>query len=647
MYYVEAKPQITDFEYDVLLKELETLEKEYPQFITPESPTQRVGSDISEGFVQVQHQYPMLSLANTYSFDELEDFHNRILKLLDEPWQYTCELKYDGSAIAITYRNGKLLRAVTRGDGVQGDDVTANVRTIRSVPLTLLGDDFPEEFEIRGEVFMPHEVFHRLNTERVEQGEAPFANPRNAAAGTLKLLNPKAVANRSLDWIPYVLMGEDLPYETHFDNLRKARQWGFRISDNFLLAKDIEEVKSFINQWDKQRVNLPYDTDGVVVKVNSLVQQETLGYTAKTPRWAIAYKFQAEQAATKLLSVQYQVGRTGAITPVANLEPVQLAGTTVRRASLHNADQIELLDLRIDDTVFVEKGGEIIPKIVGIDLQKRPKDTEPLVYITHCPECDTELIRVEGEAKHYCPNSQGCPPQIVGRIIHFASRKAMNIDGLGDETIELLFSEGLVHDIADIYSLQYENVVKLERFAPKSAQNLMEGIENSKKTSFHKVLFGLGIRYVGETTAQSLASHFGLLSKLKNATLEQLLQVDDVGERIAQSVVDFFGNPENLDLLQRLEDAGLNFKTEPKKDVVEDGKLKGLSVVISGTFNRISRNDLKELVVEQGGKNVSSVSSKTDLIIAGEKMGPAKLEKAKELGIKIVNEDEFFHLLES
>lgn len=647
LYYVEAKPQISDFEYDMMLKDLEALEKKYPQFITPESPTQRVGSDISEGFVQVQHQYPMLSLANTYSFDELDDFHNRISKLLDEPWQYTCELKYDGSAIAITYRDGKFLRAVTRGDGVQGDDVTANVRTIRSIPLTLLGDDYPEEFEIRGEVVMPHAVFHRLNQEKEEQGEAPFANPRNVAAGTLKQLNPKVVADRNLDWMPYVLMGEDLPYDTHFDNLRKTKEWGFRIPDNFILAKDIEEVKTFITQWDTQRANLPYDTDGVVVKVNSIAQQETLGFTAKTPRWAIAYKFQAEQASTKLISVQYQVGRTGAITPVANLEPVQLAGTTVRRASLHNADQIELLDLRINDTVYVEKGGEIIPKIVGVDLQERPADTEPLTYITRCPECDTELIRVEGEAKHYCPNAEGCPPQIVGRIIHFASRKAMNIDGLGDETVELLFAEGLVHDIADIYSLKFDDVVKLERFAPKSAQNLMDGIENSKKVPFHRVLFGLGIRYVGETTAQALASYFGLLSKLKNANLEQLLQVDDVGDRIAQSVLDFFGNPDNLNLLQRLEDAGLNFKMEPKKEVAEDGKLKGLSVVISGSFNRISRNELKDLVVEQGGKNVSSVSSKTDLIIAGENMGPAKLERANELGIKIINEDEFFHLLES
>ena len=647
LYYVEAKPQISDFEYDMMLKDLEALEKKYPELISPSSPTQRVGSDISEGFVQVEHRYPMLSLGNTYSFEELEDFHNRIAKIIEQPWQYTCELKYDGTAIGITYLNGQLVRAVTRGDGTRGDDVTANVKTIRSVPLALLGNDFPQEFEIRGEVFMPHAVFAQLNEERANQGETPFANPRNAAAGTLKLLNPQTVAQRKLDWMPYILLGEDLPYDNHYANLRKAKDWGFPVPESFLLADGIEEVKSYIDTWDTQRETLPYDTDGVVIKVNSLEQQEQLGYTAKTPRWAIAYKFKTEQAATKLLSVQYQVGRTGAITPVANLEPVQLAGTTVKRASLHNADQIELLDLRINDTVFVEKGGEIIPKIVGVDMSARPLHAKPLEYITHCPECGTELIRIEGEAKHYCPNQLGCPPQIVGRIIHFSSRKALSIDGLGDETVELLYKNGLVHDIADLYTLKFEDVVTLERFAPKSAQNVIDGIEESKKAPFHKVLFGLGIRHVGETTAYSLASHFGLLSNLKNATFDQLLQVDDVGEIIAKSVVDFFSDPINQNQIQRLQEAGLNLEMSTQNEFILDGKLKGLTVVISGTFNRISRDELKELVVKQGGKNVNSVSSKTNLIIAGENMGPAKLEKANSLGIKIMSEDEFFTMIES
>lgn len=646
-YYVLSKPGISDFEYDMMLKDLEALEKRYPELTHENSPTQRVGSDISEGFKQVVHKYPMLSLSNTYSFEELDDFHNRIAKALNEPWQYVCELKYDGTAIGITYRNGNLLRAVTRGDGTQGDDVTANVKTIRSIPLVLNGNDYPEEFEIRGEIFMPHAVFDELNVIRVEQGEAPFANPRNAASGTLKLLNPQTVAQRKLDCMIYFLLSDNLPFDNHYDNLTKAKDWGFKVPDSFVLCENIDEVKEFIDKWDQKRKKLPYDTDGAVVKVNSLKQQQLLGYTAKTPRWAIAYKFKTEQVSTKLISVDYQVGRTGAITPVANLKPVKLAGTIVKRASLHNADQVAILDLRLNDTVFVEKGGEIIPKIVGVDIDLRNSNAKPIEYITHCPECGTELTRLDGEAKHYCPNQAGCPPQLKGRVIHFASRKAMDIEGLGEETIELLFSQGLIHDIADLYTLRYDQLIGLERFAQKSAQNAIDGIEVSKKKPFHKVLFGLGIRYVGETTAYKLAIHFGLLSSLKSATFDELVEVDEVGERIAQSIVDFFSNEKNQNLIQRLEDAGLNLKSDILENTVSDGKLKGLSVVISGTFSRISRNELKELVLSQGGKILSAVSANTDLLIAGDKMGPAKLDTAIKLGVKIMSEDDFFTLIES
>lgn len=645
-YYVLAKPEISDFEYDLMLKDLEALEKKYPELADESSPTQRVGSDISEGFKQVKHKYPMLSLANTYSFEELDDFHNRVSKLLQEPWQYVCELKYDGTAIGITYKSGKLLRAVTRGDGVIGDDVTANVKTIRSIPLALHGSDYPDEFEIRGEIFMPHAIFDELNRIRTNQGEVPFANPRNAAAGTLKLLNPQTVAQRKLDCLLYFMLGEKLPFDNHFENLSKAKQWGFKVPDSIMLCHSIDEVKQFIAEWEQKRKDLPYDTDGVVVKVNSIKQQATLGFTAKTPRWAIAYKYKAEQVATKLLSIDYQVGRTGAITPVANLDPVLLAGTTVKRASLHNADQVALLDLREGDTVFVEKGGEIIPKIVGVDTSSRLPNAKAFDYITQCPECGTDLVRPEGEAKHYCPNQAGCPPQLKGRVIHFISRKAMDIDGLGEETVELLFANGLVHDIADLYSLTYEQLLGLERFAHKSAQNAIKSIEESKKVPFHKVLFGLGIRYVGETTARKLAMHFGLLSNLKSATFEQLIAVDEVGERIAQSIVDFFSDEKNDNLINRLEQAGLNLKSDEAANS-KNGSLSGLSVVISGTFNRISRDELKDLVMANGGKVVSSVSSNTNLLIAGDKMGPAKLDKATKLGVRIISEDEFFSLIES
>ena len=645
LYYVEAKPEISDFEFDAMLSDLQALEKKYPELLDSSSPTQRVGSDISQGFQQVTHKYPMLSLANTYSFDEVKDFHNRIAKSLSQPWQYVCELKYDGTAIGLTYKNGKLLRAVTRGDGVQGDDVTANVKTIRSIPLTLNGNDFPEEFEIRGEIFMPHAVFDAINAKRTEQGETPFANPRNAAAGTLKQLNPKIVAERNLDCLLYFILGEDLPFDNHYENLLKAKDWGFKIPENIKLCQTVDEVTRFIEHWDTARKSLPYDTDGVVIKVNSYQQQNLLGYTAKTPRWAIAYKYKAEQVSTKLLSIDYQVGRTGAITPVANLEPVLLAGTTVKRASLHNADQMAILNLHVGDTVFVEKGGEIIPKIVGVDANRRATSSKIFEYITHCPECGTKLIRPDGEAKHYCPNQAGCPPQLKGRVIHFISRKAMNIDGLGEETVELLFSKGLVHDIADLYDLTYEQLIGLDRFADKSAKNAIASINNSKKMPFHKVLFGLGIRYVGETTARKLATHFGLLENLKQATFEQLIEVDEVGERIAQSIVSFFSDAKNIELIKRLEDAGLTLESETNSSNSANGVLNGQTVVISGTFSRISRDELKEMVIQHGGKIASTVSASTNLLIAGDKMGPAKLDKATKLGVRIISEDDFFDLI--
>ncbi|NHB67431.1 NAD-dependent DNA ligase LigA [Perlabentimonas gracilis] len=645
LYYVEARPEISDFEFDAMLSDLEALEKKYPELKDSSSPTQRVGSDISKGFQQVKHRYPMLSLANTYSFDEVQDFHNRIAKSLSQPWQYVCELKYDGTAIGLTYKNGKLLRAVTRGDGVQGDDVTANVKTIRSIPLTLNGNDFPEEFEIRGEIFLPHAVFDEINQKRNEQGETPFANPRNAAAGTLKQLNPKIVAERKLDCLLYFMLGDSLPYDNHYQNLLKAKDWGFKVPDNIELCKTVEEITNFVDLWDKARRKLPYDTDGVVIKVNSYQQQNQLGYTAKTPRWAIAYKYKAEQVSTTLLSVDYQVGRTGAITPVANLEPVLLAGTTVKRASLHNADQMAILDLHIGDTVFVEKGGEIIPKIVGVDASLRAANSSAFEYITHCPECGTQLIRPDGEAKHYCPNQAGCPPQLKGRVIHFISRKAMDIDGLGEETVDLLFSKGLIKDMADLYDLTYEQLIDLDRFADKSVKNAIASIKQSTKMPFHKVLFGLGIRYVGETTARKLAMHFGLLEKLKEATFEQLIEVDEVGERIAQSIVTFFSDPKNIELIKRLEKAGLTLESESTEGNAATGVFRGQSVVISGTFNRISRDELKELVMQHGGKNTSSVSASTNLLIAGDKMGPAKLDKATKLGVKIISEDDFFELI--
>ncbi len=645
LYYILSKPEISDFEFDKLLKNLSELESKYPEFSDPNSPTKRVGSDLTGAFVQVTHKYPMLSLANTYSEEELRDFDARVVKGIGESPVYVCELKYDGTAIGLIYKNGKLFQAVTRGDGVAGDDVTANVRTIKTIPLALRGNDYPSEFEMRGEIFMPRKVFDDINLQREEDGDVPFANPRNAAAGTLKQLDPSIVAQRKLDCYLYYVLGENLPFSTHYDNLQKAKEWGFKISDNTKLCKNLDEVFKFINYWDVQRKKLPYDTDGAVLKVNSYQHQRTLGFTAKIPRWAIAYKYKAEQVVTRLLSVDFQVGRTGAVTPVANLEPVKLAGSKVKRASLHNADQMELLDIRIGDMVKVEKGGEIIPKIVGVDTTQRTLFSTPFSFIRNCPECDTELVKPEGEARHFCPNQVGCPPQIKGKIEHFISRKALNIDGLGEETVELLFAKGLVKDIADLFSLKKEQLLKLERFAEKSADNAIKSIEESKKIPFPRVLYGIGIRYVGETTARKIALHFGSIEQIETATIEQLLEVEEVGDRIAQSIVEYFSNPININLIERLKIAGLQFWVDETLNQKISSKLIGLSIVISGTFSRISRDELKELILKHGGKNVSSVSSSTSMLVAGDKIGPAKLEKAQKLGVRIVSEDEFFQMI--
>lgn len=646
LYYVLSSPAISDFEYDKLLKELEQLEQQFPSLVDPYSPTQRVGSDLTGEFVQVKHKYQMLSLANTYSPEELTDFDARVRKVIDSGLEYVCELKYDGVAIGITYRNGVLAQAVTRGDGTVGDDVTANVRTIKSIPIKLHGDDFPAEFEIRGEIVMPRNVFDSINKQREVDGDAPFANPRNAASGTLKLLDPTVVASRKLDCYLYYVLGENLPYESHYQNLVKAREWGFKVPDTIHLATSINKVLDFINDWETKRHSLLFDTDGVVVKVNSLKQQKALGFTAKTPRWAIAYKYKAEQAATELLSIDFQVGRTGAITPVANLMPVQLAGTTVKRASLHNADQIALLDIRVGDMVLVEKGGEIIPKIVGVDTSKRPQEAIPFEFITACPECGAALVRPEGEAKHYCPNDTGCPPQIKGRIEHFISRKALNIDGLGEETVELLYSKGLIHDVADLYTLSKEQLLELDRFAQKSADNAIASIKKSLEIPFPRVLFGIGIRYVGETTAKKLAQHFESLEAIMNATTDDLLAVDEVGERIAASIKEFFSIPKNRDIVSRLREFGLQLQVDKSQFEALSAKLDGMNVVISGSFSSISREELKELIAKHGGNNQSAVSGNTTMLVAGDKIGPAKLDKARKLGVRIVSEEEFFKLIQ-
>lgn len=642
-YYVLSSPTISDFEFDQKLKELQQLEERYPEFNDPNSPTQRVGSDLKNEFKQVFHKYPMLSLGNTYSEGEVLDFYERTRKALNEDFEIVCELKYDGTSISLTYKEGKLVQAVTRGDGEKGDDVTENVKTIRSVPLVLQGD-YPAEFEIRGEILMPWEVFERLNSERDKQGEPLFANPRNAASGTIKLQNSNEVAKRSLDAYLYYMLGENLPDDKHVNNLQQAKSWGFKISDATRCCKSLDEVFSFIKYWDVERKNLPVATDGIVLKVNSLSQQKKLGYTAKSPRWAIAYKFQAERECTRLNSVSFQVGRTGAVTPVANLDPVQLSGTVVKRASLHNADIIKGLDLHIGDMVYVEKGGEIIPKIVDVNRELRNELLgEPVNFIDKCPECGTPLERIPGEAAHYCPNEEFCPPQIKGKIEHFVSRKAMNIN-IGSESIELLFGLNLLKDSADLYKLKISDLQNLERWGEKSASNLINSINDSKNVPFSRVLFALGIRYVGETVAKKLAAAMSSIEEIETASFEQLTAIDEIGETIANSIIAYFGKDSNRLLVCKLKEAGLQFENE-KNNTVASNKLEGLSFVISGTFSNHSRDELKSLIEQNGGKNVGSISSKTNYVLAGENMGPAKLDKAKKLGIKIISEDEFIAMI--
>lgn len=645
-YYVLSSPTISDFEFDQKMRELQDLEAAHPEYFDPHSPTQRVGSDLTKNFDQVVHKYPMLSLGNTYSKEEVRDFYERVGRSLNEPFEIVAELKYDGTSISVTYKEGRLSQAVTRGDGVRGDDVTANVKTIRSVPLKLRPGSYPDEFELRGEILLPWSEFDRLNKEREEQEEPLFANPRNAASGTLKLQDPKIVASRKLDAYFYYLLGENLPEEGHYENLQEVRSWGFKVSDAMRKCHDLQEIYDFIDYWDVERKNLPVATDGIVLKVNSLRQQRNLGYTAKNPRWAIAYKFQAERAVTTLREVSYQVGRTGAITPVANLDPVLLAGTVVKRASLHNADIIANLDLHIGDQVFVEKGGEIIPKIVGVDVDYRAANPvgEKVRFISHCPECGTALVRPEGEAAHYCPNETGCPPQIKGRIEHFVTRKAMNIN-IGPETIEDLYEKGLVRDIADLYTLRMEDLLSLERWAEKSARNLLKSLDESKSVPFERVLYGLGIRYVGETVAKRLASVFHSIGQLREASFETLVGVDEIGERIAQSVLDYFKDERNVRIVERLESYGLKMAIDESVLANKSDKLKGLTIVISGTFARHSRDEYKAMIEQHGGKNTGSISKKTNYLLAGENMGPAKLEKATALGIKILSEDEFLNLL--
>lgn len=643
-YYIADKPVISDYEFDQKLKQLQQLEAAYPEFYDENSPTLRVGGAVTKNFATVVHEFRMHSLDNSYSKEELLDWEKRIKKLVDGDVQYTCELKYDGASISITYIDGKLYKAVTRGDGYQGDDITANVKTIRSVPLQLQGD-YPEKFHIRGEIILPIAGFNKMNEERIEAGEEPYANPRNTASGSLKLQDSSEVAKRPLDCLLYGLVGEKLPVKSQFEALQKAREWGFKVPDVFRLAKNIDEVLEFLNHWDVHRHELPYETDGVVIKVNGLEQQEELGYTSKSPRWAIAYKFKTEQAKTQLDKITYQVGRTGAITPVANLQPVLLAGTIVKRASLHNADQIEKLDIREGDMVFVEKGGEIIPKIVGVDTSERDLLSRPTAYITHCPECSTALIRQEGEAQHYCPNYYGCPPQITGRIQHFISRKAMDIEGLGGETVELLFKQGLINNYADLYELKKEQIVPLERMADKSAENMINGILNSKKIPFERVLFALGIRFVGETVAKKLAKHYKNIDNLMQATAMELIMVDEIGEKIAESVVEFFSKPDNRAIIQRLKDHGIQFQISEEELQGQTDILQGKTFVVSGVFEKISRDQLKKLIEKNGGKVAGSISAKTSYVVAGENMGPSKLEKATALGIPIISEDEFLGMV--
>ena len=641
-YYVENVPEISDFEYDKMLRELQDLETLHPEFQDANSPTMRVGSDLSNAFRSVKHSFPMLSLSNTYSLEELHEWISKVEQEISHP-EYVCELKFDGTAISLCYENGQLLRAVTRGDGEVGDEVTENVRTIRTVPLTLQGADYPAYFEIRGEIFMPYSSFDKLNAEREQQGEQLFANPRNAAAGTLKQQQSQVVAKRGLDCTLYQLAGKNLEFTSHSESLEAARRWGFKVSSHVALCHNFSQIEEFIKYWDEARHSLPFPTDGIVIKVNRYADRTALGSTSKVPKWAVAYKFKAEQALTKLLKVSYQVGRTGAITPVANLEPVLLAGTTVKRATLHNADQIAALDLREGDMVYVEKGGEIIPKITGVEISERNPSSEPLQYITHCPECGAELVRYEGEAKHYCPNQSHCRPQIIGRIIHFIRRKAMNIESLGEETIELLFENGLVNNIADLYELRAEQLATLPRLGEKSARNIIQSIASSCEVPFHRVLFALGIRFVGETTAKYLASHFGSLDAIMTAQREELLEAEEVGEKIADSILDYFADEQNQEIIQRLKQAGL--KLEAVKQEAASNVLEGKSIVISGTFEQHSRDELKTLIEAHGGKNQAAVSANTTLLLAGAKIGPAKLQKAQKLGVKIISEQEFMAMI--
>lgn len=645
-YYVLNAPVISDREFDMLMKELQDLESKHPEHFDENSPSMRVGSDINKDFTQVQHKYPMLSLGNTYSEADVKDFYERVRKALNEPFEICCEMKFDGTSISLTYENGKLVRAVTRGDGVQGDDVTDNVKTIRTIPLVLKGDGYPKEFEIRGEILMPWNVFEELNREREAREEPLFANPRNAASGTLKLQNSAAVAARHLDAYLYYLLGDNLPCDGHYENLQEAARWGFKVSDITRKVQTLEEVFEFINYWDVERKNLPVATDGIVLKVNSLRQQRNLGYTAKSPRWAIAYKFQAEQALTRLHTVSYQVGRTGAITPVANLDPVQLSGTVVKRASLHNADIIQSLDLHINDMVYVEKGGEIIPKITGVDITQRQPDSQKVTFISHCPECGSPLVRYEDEAAHYCTNETACPPQIKGKIEHFISRRAMNIEGLGPETVDQFYQHGLIHNAADLYELTEDQLIGLERMGKKSAQNIIQGIEQSKQVPFERVLFALGIRFVGETVAKKLAKAMHSIDKLAAATLDELIQLDEIGGKIAQSILNYFANEANRDLIEHLRRAGVQLALTEETLSAQTDKLKGMSIVISGVFAKHSRDEYKQMIEQNGGKNVGSISSKTSFILAGENMGPSKLEKAQKLGVRIIDENEFLQMLD-
>jgi DNA ligase (NAD+) len=643
-YYVLNQPVISDFDYDILLNELDTLEKKFPEFASDDSPTRRVGSDLTKEFKQVEHTYPMLSLGNTYNEDEIREFDNRVRKTISQPIDYVCESKFDGASISITYKNGVLFRAVTRGDGNKGDDVTSNVKTIKTVPLKISGKDIPAEFVIRGEILMPRAVFNKLNEERLKNGLVPFANPRNSAAGTLKLLDPRIVASRSLDCMVYFLLAEKLPYDNHFDNLKEAARWGFNVAESIRLCRNIDEVIQFISYWETERKNLPYDTDGVVIKVNSLSLQKELGFTAKSPRWAIAYKYKAEEASTRLLSVTFQIGRTGAVTPVANLEPVLLSGSTVKRATLHNADQIALLDLHTDDMVYVEKGGEIIPKIVGVDHSSRNENSKKIVFITNCPECGSALMKNDGEANHFCPNYLHCPPQIKGRIEHFISRKAMDIDGLGEETVDLLFNKKLIKNISDLYDLRMDQLIPLERMGEKSATNIISSIKKSIDTPYHRVLFALGIRHVGETVAKTIASRFKTIDDLINADVEQLTNVYEIGPKIAASIVAYFSDEDNLEMIKRLKSAGISFSSG-SESAPSGNSLQGKTIVISGVFLEHSRDEYKDMIERNGGKNSASVSGNTSFIIAGENMGQSKKEKADSLGVPMISESEFLKII--